>query len=91
MNVNALGNCWLLEKGFNIAKGKSAAAEFLKDISELQSEEKFNLWKTGMGLSDCLLRPTSATVVADEIVKRTALMKEDLKRFVNGQLRRADL
>jgi hypothetical protein len=91
VNVNALGNCWLLEKGFNIAKGKSAAAEFLKEISELQSEEKFNLWKTGMGLSDCLLRPTSATAVADEIVKRTALMKEDLKRFVNGHLRRADL
>jgi hypothetical protein len=90
VNVNALGNCWLLEKGFNIAKGKSAAAEFLTDISELQSEERFTAWKSGMGLSDRLLSPTDAAAVADEIVKRTALIKEDLKRFVTGQVRRAD-
>jgi hypothetical protein len=94
VNVNAIGNCWLLETTFNIAKGKKPAAEFLRQVIELKGDTgAMAKWQTNIGLSDVMMNPQKAepAVTGTAITDRTRAIKDDLKRFIGGTVCRADI
>jgi len=92
--VNALGNCWLLETNFNIAKGKKPAADFLDRVVEFKDKpSELSKWRDRIGLSDAMLHPSKENVATASaaIADRTAKMRQELKEFVSGTKTRADL
>ena len=91
--INGLGNCCLLEKSFNISKGAEPLQVFLEHVHEFKSGElKIVDWAKDIGLGPCLVNPSVFT--ADEVrvavEERTAQMKTELKKYVAGELQRAD-
>lgn len=93
VNVNAIGNCWLLETTFNIAKGKKPAADFLGQVIELKGNATaMSKWQTDIGLCDAMMKPQKADHAATStaITDRTRAIKDDLKRFVSGAAKRTD-
>jgi hypothetical protein len=94
VNVNAIGNCWLLETTFNIAKGKKSAADFLGQVIELKNNAvAMTEWQNRIGLKDVMMSPSKVdqAATASAIADRTRDIKDDLKRFVSGALKRADV
>jgi Protein of unknown function DUF262 len=91
--INGLGNCCLLEKSFNIAKGAEPLQIFLERVHEFKAGYlKIADWAKDIGFTPCLVNPREFT--ADEVrvavEERTAQMKVDLKKYVAGELQRAD-
>jgi hypothetical protein len=98
--MNALGNCCLLEKSFNIAKGADPLSAFLQRVHEFKPDGgdgtgKLNVanWTMDLGVDAMLVDPTGkpAADVRLEVEARTAKMKEDLKEYLAGTRQRADL
>lgn len=93
VSVNAIGNCWLLESTFNIAKGKKPAADFLGQVNDLKRDASaMSKWQAEIGLSDDMIKPKKAdyAATATAITDRTRAIKDDLKRFISGTLKRVD-
>jgi hypothetical protein len=92
--MNALGNCCLLEKSFNIAKGAAPLRAFLERVHEFKSEElRLDEWSKNLGLDDVLVDPVgrSAADIRVIVEARTAAMKAELTEYVAGTRERADM
>ncbi|WP_437905331.1 DUF262 domain-containing protein [Sorangium sp. So ce327] len=92
--VNAFGNCCLLEKSFNIAKGAEPLRSFLERIHEFKhTPAKIDAWGAKVDINEVLLDPRQrlAADVAKAIEDRTARMKTALKEFAAGARDRVDI
>lgn len=92
--MNALGNCCLLEKSFNIAKGAEPFGAFLGRVHEFKTGElKLDKWTQRLGLDASLVDPAgkSATDIRAVVDARTATMKAELKEYLIGARQRADV
>ena len=86
--MNALGNCCLLEKSFNIAKWAYPFGAFLQRVHEFKSDGgdgtgKLNIadWTRDLGVDAMLVDPTGKPAADVRVVveARTAKMKAELK------------
>jgi hypothetical protein len=94
VNINAIGNCWLLETTFNIAKSKEPARDFLGKVIEFKDDPQALInWEGNIGLPPAMVAPDKdkPQETADAINQRTREIKDDLKKFVSGSLARVDL
>jgi len=94
--VNELGNCCLLEKTFNIAKSAKPLASFLAEVHEFKSGKlEAKTWAATLGIDHIQLDPAATGVTPEQIASaisaRTAAMKSDLRRYVAGEIERADV
>jgi hypothetical protein len=92
--MNALGNCCLLEKSFNIAKGAEPMRSFLGRVYEFQTSElTIDEWSRDIGIDLILIEPTGQTAadVRDVVERRTIAMKTELKEYLAGTRQRADV
>lgn len=92
--MNAIGNCCLLEKSFNIAKGAEPFNAFLSRVHEFKSGAlNLNEWTEKLGLDQVLVNPVgkSASEVRAVVEARTAAMKAELKEYLVGTRSRADV
>jgi hypothetical protein len=92
--VNALGNCSLLEKSFNISKSDKPMWDLLRDVHEFK-EKKFirSDWETALALNSQLTEPDGATLeqLVACISTRDGLIRSELAEFVNGSRSRRDI
>ena len=92
--VNLLGNCYLLEKSFNISKSDKTLRSFMEQVHDVK-EGKVVLddWADAMGIARCML--DASTAMPDSIVQaiqaRDKAIREDLVGFVKGSKTRIDL
>jgi len=91
--INYLGNCSLLEKTFNISKGKESMQSFLVQIDKYKDDSSRLEWANSLNIPTTLLAPTSATIkdILDAIDKRTKEIRDEIIDFVQGKKKRADL
>jgi hypothetical protein len=95
--MNALGNCCLLEKSFNIAKGAEPLGAFLGRVHEFKSTSPNALtvdgWAKDFGIDATLVDPTGkpASDVRSVVEARTTAMKAELKEYLDGTRLRADV
>ena len=80
--VNDLGNCMLLERSKNIAKGKKAMIQFFQEISD--SEQKALLLTPNMIVDD--EQQLSLQLLKEEIEKRGKCMRREVIQFINGEI-----
>ncbi len=93
-DVNALGNCCLLEKSFNIAKGAKTLQTFLSSVHEIKNGSvTIESWARKLEIEPVLLNPTDHSMeeVVQAISRRTDNMKTTLKDYIAGERQRADL
>jgi hypothetical protein len=96
MIINALGNCSLLEKSFNIAKGATSLSSFLERVHEFKTKtHSIADWCKALDVPDSLLAPSGtsepAKTTSAAIKERTARMKKELNEYVAGTRQRADI
>lgn len=92
--MNAIGNCFLLTKSFNIAKGADPLGAFLNRVHEFKTKAlTVDGWANDLGLDAMLVQPVgkSAAEVRAVVDARTAAMKSELKEYLAGTRQRADL
>jgi hypothetical protein len=92
--VNGLGNCSLLEKSFNISKGKLPLASFLAQVHELKSGQVATAaWAAALDLEPPLLDPSAydPDAVLASITRREQSMKRELVEYLQGKRPRRDL
>ena len=92
--MNSLGNCCLLEKSFNIAKGSQPLRAFLDCVHEFKNGSwTVDKWTESLGIDAELVDPTgkAASEVRTAVEQRTAKMKEDLKKYISGEQQRRDI
>ena len=95
--MNALGNCCLLEKSFNIAKGAEPLGTFLSRVHEFKANTPNALsvdgWAKDLGIDVALVDPVGKTVadVRKVVEARTVAMKDELKEYLAGVRQRADV
>ncbi|MFV8754822.1 DUF262 domain-containing protein [Nannocystaceae bacterium ST9] len=92
--MNALGNCCLLEKSFNIAKGAEPLGAFLQRVYEFKTGKlKVDDWAKDLGVDVTLVNPTEkpAADVRLLVEARTAAMKAELKEYLVGARQRTDV
>ncbi|HWA72794.1 MAG TPA: DUF262 domain-containing protein [Polyangiaceae bacterium] len=95
--MNSLGNCCLLEKSFNIAKGAEPLGKFLGRVHEFNATTPNALtvdgWADDLGIHATLVNPAGkpASDVRAIVEERTATMKAELKEYLGGTRQRADL
>jgi len=93
--INYLGNCSLLEKTFNISKGKESMRSFLVQIDKYKDDSARLDWANSLNIPSVLLDPigAGATIkdVFDTIDKRTNEIRDEIIDFILGRKKRADL
>ena len=92
--INQIGNCILLEKGFNISKGKLPAKDFLDAIHEFKEKKlNFDDWCSGLGVTKEMLQANLFPVdeVAAAIQARDKAVRDELVDFVRGHKARVDV
>jgi hypothetical protein len=92
--LNSIGNCFLIEKTFNISKGKRSLYDFLGEVHEFsQGDVDRNKWAGALSVSESLLLSDVAdlTELVMTIKAREAILKGDLVKFVSGSATRIDL
>jgi hypothetical protein len=91
--LNSIGNCCLLEKTFNISKSSDPAYDFFSRVHEFRDDpNKFvELVKT-FRLPGSLLRPRQRDKrrLALLITLREQKIKDELKDYIDGKLKRID-
>jgi hypothetical protein len=87
-DVNQLGNCFLLEKNFNISKSDKPLGEFLDQLCALSVPESRSQWMAGLALGAEMVDPTAVPVenLRSRILDRTKRIKADLVAFVQGEI-----
>lgn len=87
-DVNQLGNCFLLEKNFNINKLDKPLGELLDKLSALSVPAARSQWMEGMALGPEMVTPPSVPLedLRSRILDRTARIKADLVAFVQGEV-----
>lgn len=92
--VNDIGNCMLLEKNFNIVKGKHPLKYFLDDVHEFkQGIHSVEAWASALDLDMPLVDSANVSieVLQSLIAERTSKIRADLEQFVRGTKLRVDL
>lgn len=92
--LHSIGNCCLLEKSFNIAKGADPLLTFLGKVHEFKEGTlSVDAWAPALNLTDVLLNPagTPREVVNAAIQARTSAIKAELQEYVEGKRQRVDL
>jgi len=92
--MNALGNCCLLEKSFNIAKGAEPLGAFLSRVHEFKTNTlTVDGWTKDLGVDATLVDPSGKAAADVRLVveARTAAMKSELKEYLAGTRKRADV
>jgi hypothetical protein len=92
--MNALGNCCLLEKSFNIAKGAEPLGAFLGRVHEFKTGAlTVDDWTKDLGLDATLVDPSgiAAAAVRAVVEARTVAMKAELKEYLAGTRKRTDV
>lgn len=92
--VNQVGNCILLEKAFNISKGKQAAKDFLDQIHEFKTGKlSHDEWCAALSVTKEMLQANQFPVdaVAAAITARDKAVRDELVEFVKGQKARVDV
>ncbi|ATB31096.1 DUF262 domain-containing protein [Melittangium boletus] len=92
--MNALGNCCLLEKSFNIAKSAESLRAFLERVHEFKTGQlKVDDWTRELGVDAMLVDPSDKPAVDVRLVveARTTAMKAELKEYLVGTRQRADV
>ncbi len=92
--INHLGNCILLEKSFNISKGKQSLRSFLEEVHEFKSKKiSIDDWAATMSISSALLEAPKfdCTEIQAAIDARGKAIKKELLEFVDGIRERADI
>lgn len=93
--MNALGNCCLLEKSFNIAKGAEPLRAFLQRVHEFKSGSLTVEARTkDLDIDDALVDPPAGRTIDDvrgAVQARTDHMKTELKEYIAGTRHRADV
>ena len=87
--VNDLGNCWLMEKNFNISKSDGTLVAFLNKVKEFKTGEvTLDDFGRFLGVTNPLFNPTASGVkaVREAIETRTQEIKQELKAFVRGKV-----
>lgn len=83
-----LGNTFLLEKTFNISKGKKSLSDFCKEIFEFKNGAiEFEDFCTALNITSALQDPSTEAGenLIDAIKERTERIKSELKEFVQGE------
>lgn len=91
--VNALGNCSLLDKSFNISKSDKPMWALLKDVHEFKQKRFVRTdWENALALNSQLTEPDG--VPFDDLVKaisvRDAQIRSELTEFISGGKVRVD-
>lgn len=92
--MNAFGNCCLLEKSFNVAKGAEPLGAFLRRVHEFKvGALTIGDWTKDLGVDATLVDPTGKPAADVRVVveARTAVMKAELKEYLAGTRQRADV
>jgi len=92
--INALGNCCLLEKSFNITKGAEPLRALLDRVHEFKSGTlKVDDWAADIDVDPELVDPTGkpTSEIRGVVEGRTARMKKELKEYITGTRQRADV
>jgi hypothetical protein len=92
--VNLLGNTFLLEKSFNIVKGKHSLGHFLKNVHEFVSgAQNRDDWGAALSLlPEMIDSDTNPLAELRRLIEeRTKTMKNDLEGFVRGSKTRVDV
>lgn len=87
-SINAIGNCCLLEKSFNISKGAKPLAEFLAKIHEFRTGSvNLDSWTANLGLHSELVDPSNlpANRIHELIDRRSNQIKSELKGYLSGE------
>jgi len=92
--VNALGNCSLLEKSFNISKSNHSLRFFLEQVHEFKTKKlELTEWSAALGLSMVMIDAEQARLedIKEAIEERDKAIRDDLEQFVRGTKKRVDL
>lgn len=92
--LHSIGNCCLLEKSFNIAKGADPLLMFLGKVHEFREGTlSVGAWAPPLELTEVLLNPvgTPRKDVKAAIQTRTSAIKTELREYVEGKRQRVDL
>jgi hypothetical protein len=91
--VNALGNCSLLDKSFNISKSDEPMWDFLQEVHEFK-QGKFarQEWQAALALSSALTSPDDVSIadLKNEIQTRDVFIRNEVKEFIGGTKYRVD-
>ncbi|HTQ06647.1 MAG TPA: DUF262 domain-containing protein [Polyangiaceae bacterium] len=85
--MNEIGNCFLLEKNFNISKSAQVLLDFIGQLHEIGSA-KLSLkdWREALSIAEAHLNPAASK--EDEVLAavgaRTEVVKEELRAFIRG-------
>jgi hypothetical protein len=85
--INALSNCSLLEKSFNISKSDKPMWTLLKDVHEFKQKRFVRAaWEKALALNSQLTEPNGVELaqLVDGISARDAQIRSELTEFVNG-------
>lgn len=91
--INHVGNCILLEKSFNISKGKSSLRSFLLQVHEFKTAKiSLQEWAKALAISDVLLDAGNSDykTIKSAIDFRGNVIKQELLEFVQGTRHRVD-
>ena len=91
--VNALGNCSLLDKSFNISKSDEPMWNFLQEVHEFkQGTFARQEWQAALSLSDAMTPPDGVSLadLKNTIQTRDVFIRNELKEFINGTKQRVD-
>ncbi len=92
--INQLGNCILLEKDFNVSKGKKAMRVFLSEVHEFKNDSaRISTWARNLGLEEQHIDPESSEIkeLVGCIKRRTKTIKDNVREWVYGYIERKDL
>ena len=92
--VNQIGNCSLLEKSFNIIKYKYSFRSFLVQVHDFKDNpERLTEWATALAIPSQMMGADTSDVtqIKQAIAHRDALIRQDLKDFIQGKCVRVDL
>jgi hypothetical protein len=93
-SINQLGNCILLEKDFNISKGKKSMRAFLAEVYEFKTDvTHISSWAKNLGLEEQHIDPTSSNIqeLIGCINRRTKALKDGVREWVYGFVERKDV
>jgi hypothetical protein len=92
--INALGNCALLQKSFNIIKSGDSLRTFMNKVHDIiNGPERVDGWAQNLGLTADMLDGDKAEFVTlkKDIAARDAQIRSDLVGFLRGDIQRVDI
>ncbi len=92
--ANSLGNCSLLEKTFNISRGRQTLGAFMEQVMEIQDGNPgLEDWAKALSISDELLTPDGHETdnIAKAIKARDTAIRKEVIEFIKGSRERKDL